>query len=136
MRHSPRPKYPRGTSIDPDPPEVILKLSTTTMWNAWLPLHLEWTCTGYVPLGRREKATARSAGGATAAAAETGEADALAEGEGDATAGDLAGADAWGMALEQDATATNDSAANPIVSAARRSAARDMYVGLCAARGE
>jgi hypothetical protein len=136
MRHSPRPKYPRGTSIDPDPPEVILKLSTTTMWNAWLPLHLEWTCTGYVPLGRREKDTARSAGGAMAAAADDGEADGLAEGEGDISTGDSAGADAMGMALEQDATAINDSAANPIVRAARRSGAREMYGGLGAASGE
>ena len=99
-------------------------------------MHLEWTCTGYVPLGRPEKTTARSAGGARAAAAAAGEAVGLAEGEADAAAGDSAGKEAEVGEVEHDAAAASDSAARPIVSAERSSAARHMQPSLVAAGGE
>jgi len=89
-----------------------------------------------VPVGRPENDTATFAGGARAAAAEAGEAEVLVEGEGAAAAGDSTGADASGTALEHDATAANDRAANPIASAVRASATCDMNLPLVAAAGE
>jgi hypothetical protein len=75
------------------------------MWNAWLPLHLECTCTGYVPWGRPEKVTARSEGGARAAATEAGEGDGLAGAEVEAGAGEESAATAVGIEVVHD-TAT------------------------------
>ena len=91
-----------------------------------------------MPPGRPENDTVTFARGARAAAAETVEAEGLAEGEGDAAAvaGDPTGADASGVALEHDAAAASDRAANPIASAVRASATRDMNLPLVAAARE
>jgi len=89
-----------------------------------------------VPRGRPENDTATFAGGARAAAAEAGEAEGLADGEGDAGAAIAMGAATGGVTLEHDATAAMDSAANPIASAVRASAARDMHRPLVTAAGE
>ena len=88
-----------------------------------------------MPTGRPENDTATFAGGARAAAADAGEAEGPAEGEGDAVGAAAMGTDACGEALEHDATAINDRAANPIASAVRASAARDTYRPFVAAAG-